>query len=138
MSPTPPLARSLLALAALLAAADATTNPFCDSLSRGQQTDDYEYFVLTGTGDATTKIPDKCSRPGRELVGDYISVCNTPYSKPQLRSLMLGTDITTIPFWAVYIGCSHTIPGCSRLEVQVTQYCKMVTAPTPPVGNVLG
>ncbi|XP_061708058.1 uncharacterized protein LOC133518397 [Cydia pomonella] len=121
-----PLARSLLALAALLAAADAMTNPFCDSLSRREQTDDYETFVITGTGDSVTEIPDKCTRPGRKLVGDYLSVCNA-YHRPKLATPMGIAH----PLGAVYITCPKTVDGCSRLQLHVTQYCKMVTGPTP-------
>ncbi|XP_047987833.1 uncharacterized protein LOC125227541 [Leguminivora glycinivorella] len=121
-----PLARSLLVLGALLAAADAMSNPFCDSLSRGEETGDYESFVLTGTGDAVTVIPDKCSRPGRKLVGDYLSACN-PYHTPKLSTPMGIRN----SLGAVYITCARTDPGCSSLQVQVLQYCKMVTAPKP-------
>ncbi|XP_063376746.1 uncharacterized protein LOC134664087 [Cydia fagiglandana] len=122
-----PLARSLLALAALLAAADAIPNPFCDSLSRGKQTyDSSETFEITATGDSVTTIPDKCARPGRRLVGDYLSVCNA-YHKPKLDTPMGIAN----PLGAVYITCPRSEAGCSQLKLQVTQYCEMVTGPTP-------
>ncbi|XP_061708059.1 uncharacterized protein LOC133533792 [Cydia pomonella] len=124
----PPLARSLLALAALLAAADARANPFCDFAMIGDVTDRPITFHLTVAGGVTTTIPDKCAMPGSELAGESINVCNTPSSKPRIQ-LALGSDLNFSP---IYIDCPGNIPGCSSLDVRVTQFCK--PAGLPPVG----
>ncbi|XP_063617156.1 uncharacterized protein LOC134790315 [Cydia splendana] len=123
-----PLARSLLALAALLAAAYAKRNPFCDSLNIGDEyignQDDTINFKLTVSGEFYTVIPDKCTRPGRRLVHQYLSVCNTPNNKPTI-SLVKDSE----PYTAVTFDCPREVPGCTHLELNVEQVCKPVTGP---------
>ncbi|XP_063358751.1 uncharacterized protein LOC134648198 [Cydia amplana] len=126
-----PLARSLLALAALLAAADAIPklpNPFCDSLSIGKEyignRDDSIKFKLTVSGEFYTIIPDKCTRPGRRLLHQYLRVCNPPNNKPSI-SLVKSSD----PYTAITLDCPRDVPGCTNLELNVRQDCKMLSGP---------
>ncbi|XP_063618125.1 uncharacterized protein LOC134791005 [Cydia splendana] len=128
-----PLACSLLVLAVLIAATDALiANPFCSFLELGETDgypeDNYVDFTLTGA-DGSLTIPDKCTRPGNKLIGESISVCNTPNSKPKIRQA-LQSDYDFAPnFGKVFISCPIEIPGCDRLQVEVMQFCGMVTAP---------
>ncbi|XP_063376745.1 uncharacterized protein LOC134664086 [Cydia fagiglandana] len=115
-----PLARSLLALAALLAAADAKANPFCDSALIGDMTDNPITFHLTLAGGEVKQVPNKCAKPGSELAGESLNVCNTPMSKPKIQ-LAVGSRLNYSP---IMVDCPSSIPGCSSLDVQVTQYCK--------------
>ncbi|XP_063529606.1 uncharacterized protein LOC134740883 [Cydia strobilella] len=124
-----PLACSLLALAALFAATDALfPNPYCSFLEMGK-TDGYPQdnevdFTITVAGGYIT-IPDRCTRPGNKLVGQSISVCNAPNSKPEII-VPLRTDYRRPNFGSLYIHCPSGFPGCDRLEVHVWQYCEMV------------
>ncbi|XP_061708001.1 uncharacterized protein LOC133533801 [Cydia pomonella] len=127
-----PLACSLLALAALIAAADALKpNPYCSYLEMGQTegypTDNYVEFTLNVAG-GTITIPDKCTRLGNMIIGEAISVCNTPNSKPEITPA-LQTEYQFKPnLGSVHIECPSDIDGCDRLDVEITQYCSMVTA----------
>ncbi|XP_061707970.1 uncharacterized protein LOC133518314 [Cydia pomonella] len=125
-----PLARSLLALAALLAAADALANPYCDYLTIGRNYyadgDNVIKYTLTVSGEFYTIIPDKCSRPGRRLVHQTLVVCNDPNNVPRI-SLVKHSD----PYTAVTIECPRDVPGCLNLELHVRQDCKPVTGPGP-------
>ncbi|XP_047987890.1 uncharacterized protein LOC125227591 [Leguminivora glycinivorella] len=127
-----PLARSLLALAALLAAADAEPNPFCDSLDLGRDygfpLSNYQKFTLTVAGGKVV-IPDKCSRPGNKIVGESISVCNTPNSKPIIMPALQTQYHFKPNFALVDIRCPRDVAGCDRLKVEIWQFCEMVTAP---------
>ncbi|XP_063375777.1 uncharacterized protein LOC134663345 [Cydia fagiglandana] len=115
----------LLALAPLLAAARTYDPKYCDlKLIRGLETEEYIDFNII-TPDGLVNIDDKCSRAGRELVGEDVAVCNYPFSKP-IISTLVGADNQ---FKTVSIDCPSGIPGCSHLNVNVRQYCKMVTPP---------
>ncbi|XP_063618128.1 uncharacterized protein LOC134791008 [Cydia splendana] len=123
-----PLACSLLAFIALFVAdAESIANPFCDKLELGKVEGDSVDFTLTVAGGYIT-VPDKTTRPGRKLVGEYFSVCNTPYSKPTLTPAPKSHDITP-NFAMLHIDCPSNIPGCNELELHVSQYWEMVTAP---------
>ncbi|XP_061728830.1 uncharacterized protein LOC133533795 [Cydia pomonella] len=124
-----PLTCSLLAFLALFAAADALLpNPYCSKLVLGKQTKDFIDFSLTAPGGVVT-IPDKCSRPGRRLVGELISVCNVPNSKPTITQAIQSQYDIKPNFAMVNIDCPSNIAGCDKLDVHVTEYCEMVTAP---------
>ncbi|XP_061707967.1 uncharacterized protein LOC133533802 [Cydia pomonella] len=128
-----PLARSLLALAALLSVTEARlANPFCSDLHLGKDDgypkNNYVDFTITVSG-GTITIPDKCSRPGNKIVGESISICNTPNSKPEIWQA-LQTEYHFKPNFALFhIDCPSNIAGCDRLKVEIRQYCEMVTAP---------
>ncbi|XP_061708012.1 uncharacterized protein LOC133518356 [Cydia pomonella] len=116
-----PLACSLVALAALFAVSDArgprTVDPFCSSSYLGDAWGAPHAFKLTVSG-GDVEIPDRC-KEGRILVGQDISVCNSPNSNPEVHPFHFGQ----YPFKKVYIDCPHSTRGCSSLEVKVTQYC---------------
>ncbi|XP_061708056.1 uncharacterized protein LOC133518396 [Cydia pomonella] len=119
-----PLACSLLALAALFAVSNAKNvhipNPFCDERMRGIEGDSSEHFKMTVSG-GVVNIPDNCTRLGRKLVGEDVSVCNAPYSKPLLRSVFGLSN----KFGILGIDCPTNTNGCMTLELDVTQHCKM-------------
>ncbi|XP_063375853.1 uncharacterized protein LOC134663414 isoform X2 [Cydia fagiglandana] len=128
-----PLACSLLVLAALIAATDALlANPFCNYLELGETEgypeNNYVDFTLTVAGGIIT-IPDKCSRPGNKLIGEAITVCNVPNSKPGITQALQTQYHFKPNFALVNIYCPSDIPGCDRLKVKVMQFCGMVTGP---------
>ncbi|XP_047987965.1 uncharacterized protein LOC125227641 [Leguminivora glycinivorella] len=124
-----PLARSLLALAALLAAADAMSNPFCDHDMIGETSDRPITFRKTVTGGEMFSVDNRCAFPGSELAGESFDVCNV-YSKPKVRIAIGMLEIQT-PF-PVIVECPKDVPGCSSLDVQVTQYCRGAKNSLPP------
>ncbi|XP_047987760.1 uncharacterized protein LOC125227478 [Leguminivora glycinivorella] len=119
-----PLACSLLAFTALFATADAV-DPinYCGSLLLGKKTEDQIDFRITAPG-GDVSIPDKCARPGRKLVGEYIYVCDPGEYQPTVSERREGP-----PFSLVNIDCPSDVGGCSSLDVQVTQHCEDVTGP---------
>ncbi|XP_063617159.1 uncharacterized protein LOC134790318 [Cydia splendana] len=124
-----PLACSLLALIALFVAdALSKPNPFCSKVELGNQTKEFIVFSLTVTGGDIT-VPDKSTRPGRELVGEVVSVCNTPNWQPKITPAMMS-DYHFKPNFALFnIDCPRNITGCDKLDLRVTQFWEMVTAP---------
>ncbi|XP_047987059.1 uncharacterized protein LOC125226921 [Leguminivora glycinivorella] len=123
-----PLACLLLAFAALFAAADGVKLNYCGYLMLGEETKDHTDFRLTAPG-GDVQIPDKCSRPGRRLVGEYISVCDPPYYQPIVTPAMTGSPYLKPVFKLVNIQCPSGIKGCDNLDVHVTQFCEIVTGP---------
>ncbi|XP_047987932.1 uncharacterized protein LOC125227620 [Leguminivora glycinivorella] len=123
-----PLACSLLALAALLAAADGVMPPFCGHLWLGRRTIDKIEFVLTVSG-GVVNIPDKCSLPGRRLVGEDFTACNEPNYTPTIRQAYKPPNDKTPNFAMVDIECPSNFTGCNQLALKVEQYCEMVTSP---------
>ncbi|XP_047987868.1 uncharacterized protein LOC125227570 [Leguminivora glycinivorella] len=125
-----PLARSLLALAALIAAADAELPNYCSNERTGKQVgipaDNVEKFTLTVSG-GLVRIPDKCTRPGNKMIGEYKSVCNIPNYQPKIRHILK----THRRYYdsEIYIDCPSNITGCDSLKLEITQYCQMVVAP---------
>ncbi|XP_047987688.1 uncharacterized protein LOC125227417 [Leguminivora glycinivorella] len=118
-----PLACSLFALATLFAVSDALPNPFCDRQSRGISGSGLEWreenFKLTVVN-GVVQIPNKC-KIYEELAGEDIAACNIPYSKPLLRNVLGRAN----DFGIVGIDCPSNTRGCMRLELNVTQYCRI-------------
>ncbi|XP_063529605.1 uncharacterized protein LOC134740882 [Cydia strobilella] len=129
-----PLARSLVAFAALLAAADASSsyasadssssyvsadsNPFCNSVATGTQSSYgqpwqrpsfvFELFERSGK----VNIPDKCSRSGKKLVAQSIYGCS-----------IRGPPAIFVDgqFSPVTITCPNIDGGCS---LNISQFCE--------------
>ncbi|XP_061708009.1 uncharacterized protein LOC133518354 [Cydia pomonella] len=123
-----PLACSLLALTTLFAVSDAekvgVPNPFCDGRMKGTEGDSVINFEMTVSGGVVT-IPDKCSRVGKELVGENVNTCNTSNSKPLFRSI-LGLENN---FGIIGIDCPTNTIGCMALKLKVMQHCKSILPP---------
>ncbi|XP_047987829.1 uncharacterized protein LOC125227536 [Leguminivora glycinivorella] len=117
-----PLACSLLALTALLAAADAVMPPpDCTSVTLGKVTEDVTTFSLN-VGGGDVRIPDKCTRPGRKLVGVKIEACLSPEKKIKItQALQTAPDFP--PNFSLFNIEVDTI------VVSVQQYGEMVTPP---------
>ncbi|XP_063375854.1 uncharacterized protein LOC134663416 isoform X1 [Cydia fagiglandana] len=124
-----PLACSLLAFIALFVThALSMPNPFCSKVELGNKTKDFIDFSLTVTGGDVT-VPDKSTRPGRQLVGEVVSTCNTPHWEPKITPAIMS-DYEFKPNFALFnIDCPKNITGCDKLDFKVTQYWEMVTAP---------
>ncbi|XP_061728831.1 uncharacterized protein LOC133533796 [Cydia pomonella] len=120
-----PLTRSLVAFAALLAAADANSvfanadsNPFCNSVATGNQRSDgapwqrpnFVFEVSRPSG--TVDIPDKCSQSGKTLVAQSIYAC----SRAGPPSISVGGQ----QFSPITVMCPDTAGGCS---FNVSQFC---------------
>ncbi|XP_047987888.1 uncharacterized protein LOC125227588 [Leguminivora glycinivorella] len=126
-----PLACSLLALGTLLAAADAVYPiTYCGFLELGRVEDDKIEFVqeLTVSG-GIVNIPDKCTIPGRKLVGEKFTACNAPNYTPKIIQAFKSPIDMTPNFAMVEIDCPSDIDGCNTLVLEVVQYCQTVTGP---------
>ncbi|XP_063529953.1 uncharacterized protein LOC134741115 [Cydia strobilella] len=135
-----PLSRSLLALAALLAAADATvtpTPPLCGGLCQGFTMDipprinhvsgSFNFMLETdGHNEVLKDIPNFCSATGNGNISKQIVyVCNK-YPHPSVQIFppaqvhALGDTVLS----PAYASCEKD-PECGPLSWNITQVCRI-------------
>ncbi|XP_061728823.1 uncharacterized protein LOC133533789 isoform X2 [Cydia pomonella] len=128
-----PLARSLLALGALLAAADSQYN--CDNEEGYITKDSYNFttpFYVPYGVDGEVHIPDVCFAIFRRAlmhIGEKVQACNIERGHPPPRIIPVVWPIG--PLEPVRIEYCKDPNGCM---VYITEYCDL-PYPPPPVYN---